>query len=52
VNIRTAKAVDANRLAGRFAGGGHAQAAGCTVDGDLEEARRKLLAEAKRFLKQ
>ena len=52
VNIRTTKSVDASVFAGRFGGGGHRQAAGCTVDGDFEEVRRKVLAEARRFLKQ
>lgn len=52
VNVRTTEAVDANVLAGRFGGGGHQRAAGCTLDGDLEEVRRKVLAEAKGFLKQ
>jgi len=33
-----------NRIAHRFGGGGHANAAGCTVRGTLEEATAALLA--------
>jgi phosphoesterase RecJ-like protein len=51
VNIRTAEKVDANVLASRFGGGGHQRAAGCTLDGDIGEVRRKILAEARGFLK-
>lgn len=50
VNVRTTGAVDADKFAGRFGGGGHRQAAGCAVDGDLGEVRRKVLAEARTFL--
>lgn len=51
VNVRTTKSVDANVFAGRFGGGGHRQAAGCTLDGTLEEVRRKVLAEARKFIR-
>lgn len=51
VSIRTARAVDANRLAARMGGGGHPQAAGCTIEAALDEARRTVLAETERFLK-
>ncbi len=44
-SLRTASPHDAIRLAGRFGGGGHARAAGCSVPGPLDEARRRM-AEA------
>ena len=33
-----------------FGGGGHAQAAGCLVEGELEEVERRVLAELRRRL--
>ncbi|HEY9766763.1 MAG TPA: bifunctional oligoribonuclease/PAP phosphatase NrnA [Chroococcales cyanobacterium] len=42
-SLRSKGAVDVNRLAARFGGGGHAQAAGCTFPGSLEEAEKMLL---------
>jgi phosphoesterase RecJ-like protein len=41
--------VDATVLTGRFGGGGHARAAGATVDQPLEAARPVVLAEATRL---
>lgn len=41
--------VDATVLTGTFGGGGHARAAGATVDAALPEARRRVLAEAERL---
>ncbi|HHV61608.1 MAG TPA: bifunctional oligoribonuclease/PAP phosphatase NrnA [Firmicutes bacterium] len=43
VGLRSRDRVDVSRLAERFGGGGHAKAAGCTIDGDLEYARRLVL---------
>jgi phosphoesterase RecJ-like protein len=42
--------VDATVLTGAFGGGGHARAAGATVDAPLAEARRRVLAEAERLV--
>jgi phosphoesterase RecJ-like protein len=50
VGVRTSKAADANLLAARFGGGGHARASGCTVDAPLAEARRLVLEAARRAL--
>lgn len=44
VSLRSNRAVDVAALAARFGGGGHARAAGCTIEGDIESARRRLLA--------
>ncbi|HEY4634040.1 MAG TPA: DHH family phosphoesterase [Candidatus Limnocylindrales bacterium] len=50
VSVRTKPGgVDATVLTGRFGGGGHARAAGATVDLPLEEARPAVLAEAGRL---
>jgi len=44
VSLRGKGDVAVNRIAHRFGGGGHANAAGCTVRGTLEEATGALLA--------
>jgi phosphoesterase RecJ-like protein len=50
VSVRTKPGgVDATVLTGTFGGGGHARAAGATVDTPLAEARRRVLAEAERL---
>lgn len=51
ISVRTKDGgVDATRLTGAFGGGGHARAAGATVAAPLDEARRRVLAEAERLL--
>ena len=51
VSVRTRPhGVDATELTGFFGGGGHARAAGATVDAPIEEARRLVLAEAERLV--
>jgi len=37
-------AIDVARLAARLGGGGHASAAGCTLEGTLDEAERTVVA--------
>jgi bifunctional oligoribonuclease and PAP phosphatase NrnA len=50
VSVRTKPGgVDATVLTGAFGGGGHARAAGATVEAALPEARRRVLAEAGRM---
>jgi len=51
VSVRTKPGgVDATVLTGRFGGGGHARAAGATVDAPLADARTPVLAEATRLV--
>jgi phosphoesterase RecJ-like protein len=51
VSVRTRPAgVDATALTGKFGGGGHARAAGATVDLPLDAAVPAVLAEARRLL--
>ena len=51
VSVRTKSGgVDATVLTGAFGGGGHARAAGATVDSPVAEARTRVLAEAERLL--
>lgn len=44
VSLRGKGDVDVNRIAAQFGGGGHRNAAGCTVQGSLEEAAKVVLA--------
>ena len=44
VSLRGKGDVDVNRIAARFGGGGHRNAAGCTLKGPLEAASREVLA--------
>jgi phosphoesterase RecJ-like protein len=44
VSVRTAGQADAVAITSQFGGGGHAQAAGCTVAAPLAEARERVLA--------
>jgi bifunctional oligoribonuclease and PAP phosphatase NrnA len=50
LSIRTADAQDATVLAGRFGGGGHPRAAGCTIHAALAEAKTQALAAAREQL--
>jgi phosphoesterase RecJ-like protein len=51
ISVRTKPGgVDATVLTGRFGGGGHARAAGATVEAPLDEARPAVLAEAGRLV--
>ncbi len=51
VSVRTkAGGVDATQLTGTFGGGGHARAAGATVEAPLATAREQVLREAERLV--
>lgn len=50
VSVRTSADLDAAALAQVFGGGGHARAAGCTLQGPLDDARALVMAEARRRL--
>jgi phosphoesterase RecJ-like protein len=51
LSVRTRpNGVDATVLTGYFGGGGHARAAGATVDAGLADAQRAVLAEATRLI--
>ena len=45
VSIRAVAGYDISQVALSFGGGGHPQAAGCTLNGPLEEARAKVLSK-------
>ena len=50
-SIRTRGDWDATVLAGKFGGGGHRKAAGCTIKGTMAGAKRKMRAAVKEMLK-
>ncbi len=50
VSVRTSARADAVAITSAFGGGGHARAAGCSVDAPLAEARAQVLAESEREL--
>ncbi len=52
VSLRSKGRVDVSALAGQFGGGGHARAAGCTVQGALPEVRARVLAATGQALAQ
>jgi len=43
-------AVDVNKIASLFGGGGHTKASGCIVTGGLEEAKKKVIAKVEEVL--
>lgn len=46
ISARTARYMDASRFCGRFGGGGHKFAAGCALQGTVDEVKRQLIAAA------
>ena len=50
ISLRSKGDVDVNRVANQFGGGGHKNAAGCTMNGTYAEVRRKLVHELNRSL--
>ena len=50
VSLRSKGSVDVGKVASNFSGGGHHNAAGCTVSGDLNEVKKKILGEIRRWM--
>ena len=50
ISLRSKGDVDVNRVATVFGGGGHKNAAGCTINGPYPEVRRKLVDQLNRAL--
>lgn len=48
ISVRTTRGVDACAIARRLGGGGHTRAAGCELEGTLENAKAAIVAEAGR----
>ena len=45
ISLRTGDGLDASTICSRLGGGGHKNAAGCTIHASREEAKRQILAE-------
>ncbi|MEK7282223.1 MAG: bifunctional oligoribonuclease/PAP phosphatase NrnA [Acidobacteriota bacterium] len=52
LSFRSKGGLDVNRLAARYGGGGHTNAAGAVVPGGLEETIRRILPSCRELLKQ
>ena len=50
ISLRSKGTVDVNSVAGRFGGGGHKNAAGCSLDGPYAQVRAKVAEELRRAL--
>jgi phosphoesterase RecJ-like protein len=50
ISVRTNEGVDASAFCGKFGGGGHVAASGCTIEGTLDSVKQALLSEAERTL--
>jgi len=51
VNFRSHGAVDVNKIARSFSGGGHKTAAGCTIGGSLDSVKKRVLKKVRESLK-
>ena len=52
VSMRAAPGLNVAQAALRLGGGGHPQAAGCTLEGELSQIQERVLAEVRRSLDQ
>lgn len=50
ISLRSNAGVDVNQVARRFGGGGHAAAAGCTVDAPIDEAQSRVVGEVLKWM--
>ena len=49
-SLRSNQYADVSALAQEFGGGGHKQAAGCSLTGGIEAAKRQILCAARKYL--
>lgn len=50
ISVRTNENINASDFCSQFNGGGHPAAAGCTIEGSLEEVKTKLIKAAEKFI--
>ena len=50
MSMRAVPGLDVAQMALRLGGGGHPQAAGCTLEGELAQVQARVLAEVQRSL--
>lgn len=51
ISVRTNCGINASEFCSQFGGGGHPAAAGCTIEGTLDEVKNKLIEAAEKVLK-
>jgi phosphoesterase RecJ-like protein len=51
VSLRSRGSVDVRRIAERFGGGGHEKAAGCGLEGELDEVVDRVVSEMEEALR-
>ncbi len=51
ISVRTNDGIDAAEFCKKFGGGGHPAASGCSIEGDLESVKKKLIDAAEEYLK-
>ncbi len=52
VSFRSRDSLDVSRIAGHFGGGGHVNASGCTIDGDLAKVKGDVFSVTRRALEE
>ncbi len=52
VSLRSKTSLNVNEIAVRFGGGGHLRAAGCTIKGSMEEAKKQVFEAVRKALKE
>ena len=50
VSFRSRGKVDVNKFCSAFGGGGHKVAAGCTINGSLEDVKKTVVTELKKLI--
>lgn len=50
ISVRTNGDIDAAKFCSKFGGGGHKAAAGCSINGSLEDVRSQLIKAAEETL--
>ncbi|MDD3626246.1 MAG: bifunctional oligoribonuclease/PAP phosphatase NrnA [bacterium] len=50
VSMRSKSKIDVSKIAFSFGGGGHPQAAACTIPGKIDEVKQKILLKIKEFI--
>ncbi|MFC1855110.1 bifunctional oligoribonuclease/PAP phosphatase NrnA [Thermodesulfobacteriota bacterium] len=51
VSFRSKKSADVGSIAEQFGGGGHKNAAGCIIDGDMDKIKKKIFKSVESYLK-
>ncbi len=52
VSLRSKNRVDVNKIAVRFGGGGHVRAAGCNIEGDMQEVKEQIFEAVRTALEE